>query len=121
MGKTYEPVTNEKRRLIIDLIYEQGMNISQAAKEANVYYPTAKAINQVYLKDGRTDKKAHRAPRVPRIPRNVQMPAKCKGKLAKSRQSRTKPARFCSQRAKKRASEPTRSAKQNIKKNLKCS
>ena len=49
MGKKYEPVSNEKRRIVIDLIMNQGMSIAQAAKEAQVYYPTAKAINRVFL------------------------------------------------------------------------
>ena len=50
MGKKYEPVPDSKRKLLIQLIYEKGMNISKAAKHAEIYYPTAKAINKIYLR-----------------------------------------------------------------------
>ena len=48
MSKKYVSITTEQRRLLIDLIYKQGMNIRQAAIAANIYYPTAKAINKIY-------------------------------------------------------------------------
>ena len=60
MTKKYSPVSNEQRRLLVKLIYEKGMNISQAAKAADIYYPTAKAINKIYQKQNRTNKKIHR-------------------------------------------------------------
>ena len=60
MPKVYEPISTERRRELIDLIYNQGMNISQAAKVCNIFYPTAKAINKVFRLTGRTDKKLHR-------------------------------------------------------------
>ena len=66
MGKKYEPVPNERRRQLIQLIHEQGMQIIQAAEVLDIYYPTAKAINMVYTRVGRIDKKAHRAKRVTR-------------------------------------------------------
>jgi molybdenum-dependent DNA-binding transcriptional regulator ModE len=50
MGKKYEPVPDAKRIQLISLIYEKGMNISRASKEAGIYYPTAKAINKIYLR-----------------------------------------------------------------------
>ena len=50
MGKKYEPVPNAKRQKVINLIYKKGLTIAQAAKVADVYYPTAKAINMVYKK-----------------------------------------------------------------------
>ena len=52
MGKKYVTVTNDKRRLIVKLITENKLNITEAAKEADVYYPTAKAIWNIYLKTG---------------------------------------------------------------------
>ena len=63
MPKVYEPITTERRRLLIDLIYNHGLNISQAAKQLEIYYPTAKMINKVYRTTGRIDKKLHRARR----------------------------------------------------------
>ena len=66
MGKKYVTVPNEKRRQIIDLIYNKGMTIAQASKEANIFYATAKAINNVYYKSGRQDKKAKRVKKRPR-------------------------------------------------------
>ena len=63
MPKVYEPITTERRRVLIDLIYNQGMNISQAAKATGIFYPTAKAINKVFRLTGRTDKKLHRNPK----------------------------------------------------------
>ena len=60
MGKKYEPVPDHKRRELIHLIYEQGMNISKAASHAGIYYPTAKAINKVYLRHNRICKKTRR-------------------------------------------------------------
>ena len=52
MGKKYVTVTNDKRAQIIELITKNKMNITQAAKAADVYYPTAKAIWNIYLKTG---------------------------------------------------------------------
>jgi hypothetical protein len=63
MVKKYERVPNFKRRLLIKYIYEQNMTIVRAAQLAEVYYPTAKAINKVYIAEQRTDKKVQRASR----------------------------------------------------------
>lgn len=60
MGKKYEPVPDAKRKELIQLIYEKGLNISKAAKEAGIYYPTAKAINKIYLRQNRICKKTNR-------------------------------------------------------------
>ena len=60
MPKIYEPINSERRRVLLDLIHNRGMNISQAAKATNIFYPTAKAINKVFKQTGRTDKKLHR-------------------------------------------------------------
>ena len=57
MGKKYVTVTNDKRRQIVELITQQGRNITEAAKEADVYYPTAKAIYNIYIWTGRIEKK----------------------------------------------------------------
>ena len=60
MGKKYQPVPNEIRRQLIDLIHHntesgmENMSISRAAQLIGVYYPTAKAINKVYLREQRT-------------------------------------------------------------------
>ena len=60
MGKKYEPVENHKRKQLIDLIHLKGYSIAKAAKELAIYYPTAKAINKIYLLENRTFKKAFR-------------------------------------------------------------
>ena len=60
MTKKYSPVTNEQRRLLVKLIYEDGISIRQAAKGSNIYYPTAKAINKIYIAEKRIDKRQHR-------------------------------------------------------------
>jgi len=60
MGKKYEPVPDEKRQELIDLIYNKGMNISKAAQVAGIYYPTAKAINKIFVRQKRICKKTNR-------------------------------------------------------------
>ena len=60
MSKKYVSITTEQRRILIDLIYKQGMNIRQASIAANIYYPTAKAINKIYRQTGRVDKIVYR-------------------------------------------------------------
>jgi len=60
MGKKYEPVPDSKRQELIYLIYEKGMNISKAAQKAKIYYPTAKAINKIYIRQNRICKKTNR-------------------------------------------------------------
>jgi hypothetical protein len=60
MGKKYEPVPNELRKQLIELIHNKGYSIAKAALATGIYYPTAKAINKVYVKENRTQKKAFR-------------------------------------------------------------
>ncbi len=60
MGKKYEPVPNELRKQLIELIHNKGYSIAKAALSTGIYYPTAKAINKVYVKENRTQKKAFR-------------------------------------------------------------
>ena len=57
MGKKYVTVPNEKRHQIVKLINEDGMTVAEAAKAVDVFYPTAKAIQQIYSRTGRIDKK----------------------------------------------------------------
>ena len=57
MPKKYKPVPNEKREKLVYYIHVEGMNITQAALAADVYYPTAKVINKIYKREGRTAKK----------------------------------------------------------------
>ncbi len=54
MGKKYEPVPNELRKQLIELIHIKGYSIAKAALTVGIYYPTAKAINKVYVKENRT-------------------------------------------------------------------
>eukprot|EP00347_Sterkiella_histriomuscorum_P002561 403367673 len=60
MGKQYTKVTNEQRKELINLIYEKNYSISKAAEMAGIYYPTAKAINKVYKKEKRVQKRNFR-------------------------------------------------------------
>lgn len=63
MGKKYQPVPNELRRKLIDLIHNNGtecVSIARAAQLTGIYYPTAKAINKVFMREQRTQKKAFR-------------------------------------------------------------
>ena len=46
---------------MISLIYEEEFSIRQAALRCNISYPTAKAINRIYLVEKRVDKKQSRA------------------------------------------------------------
>lgn len=45
----------------MSLIHNNGYSISRAAKMVNIYYPTAKAINKVYLRENRIQKKTFRS------------------------------------------------------------
>ncbi len=53
MVKQYVMVSNEQRQLLVQLIHKNGYSISKAAKIVNIYYPTAKAINKIYIKENR--------------------------------------------------------------------
>ena len=60
MGKQYTHVTNDQRKELVRLIHEENMSISQAAAKVNIFYPTAKAINKVFKKEKRVQKRYHR-------------------------------------------------------------
>lgn len=60
MGKQYTKVTNEQRKELIRLIYDEKLSISKAADMTAIYYPTAKAINKVYKKENRVQKRHFR-------------------------------------------------------------
>ena len=53
-------MSNTQRRLLIQLIYENGMTIRKAALMSKIGYPAAKAINQTYIEEKRIDKKTQR-------------------------------------------------------------
>ena len=51
MVKKYTLVSNEMRYRLLDLIHGDGYSITTAANVANIYYPTAKAINMVFTRE----------------------------------------------------------------------
>jgi len=53
MGKAYTQVSNDARKELIRLIYEEQYSIVKAAEGTGIYYPTAKAINKVYKREQR--------------------------------------------------------------------
>jgi transposase-like protein len=63
--KKYKLVSNEKRAQLVRLIHMFGLNISKASNILGIFYPTAKAINRVYMREHRVDKKSQRAKRRP--------------------------------------------------------
>jgi hypothetical protein len=60
MGKQYTQVSNEARKELVRLIYEENYSIVKAAEATGIYYPTAKAINKVYKRESRVQKRAFR-------------------------------------------------------------
>ena len=60
MGKAYTKVPNDKRKELIRLIYEDNLSIIRAAERLDIYYPTAKAINKVYKREKRIQKRSFR-------------------------------------------------------------
>lgn len=60
MVKKYTRVTDEQRRELIRLIYENNYTIKRAGAEVGIPYPNAKAVNQTYLLEKRTTKKTFR-------------------------------------------------------------
>ena len=48
------------RETLIRLIHEEGFSIRQASFRANIFYPTAKVINKIYLQENRIEKKKKR-------------------------------------------------------------
>ena len=45
MTKKYIKVTNEQRKELIRLIYEENLSIRKASELAGIPYPNAKAVN----------------------------------------------------------------------------
>eukprot|EP00347_Sterkiella_histriomuscorum_P003517 403363999 len=60
MVKKYTRVTDEQRRELIRLIYQEQYSIKRAGQEVGIPYPNAKAVNQTYLQENRTSKKKFR-------------------------------------------------------------
>lgn len=60
MGKSYTQVSNAKRSELIKLIHNHGLKIKWAADSAGIYYPTAKAIYKVFVKENRVEKRTFR-------------------------------------------------------------
>ena len=63
MVKNYNLCNDQMRRDLIVKIHVQNMSICKAAQELGIKYPTAKAINAVYLKQNRIKKKTNYEPR----------------------------------------------------------
>jgi hypothetical protein len=57
MGKKYKLVSDAQRQQLINLIHKKEFSITEAAKLVGIVYPTAKAINNVYLSQNRVFKK----------------------------------------------------------------
>lgn len=60
MGKEYTKVPNDKRKELVRLITEEGLSIIKAAEMTGIYYPTAKAINKIFKREQRTQKRTTR-------------------------------------------------------------
>ena len=56
--KKYTLVTDAQRAMLIHMVYQKVQNVAEAARNLNIYYPTAKAINKVYLNENRVLKKS---------------------------------------------------------------
>lgn len=55
--RNYKKITDTKREELLGYIHNDGMTIKIAAIKAGIEYENAKAINRVYVKQGRTLKK----------------------------------------------------------------
>ena len=71
----YYPVSDERRRELIRLIYEDQLSIRQAAIQQNISYPTAKAINRIYKHESRIEKKKVRVRRLNRTAASQALPS----------------------------------------------
>ena len=60
MVKNYKKVSNEQRKELIRLIYEENYNIKSAGLKVGISYPSAKSVNQIYQLEKRTAKKTFR-------------------------------------------------------------
>ena len=63
MTKKYIAVPNPTRKEFIRLVHTEGKSITEAARTVKIGYPIAKVINNVYKKEGRTEKKITRVRR----------------------------------------------------------
>ena len=55
--KFYKTVADDKRHELLRLIHNDGMSIRQAGIRLDITYATAKAINRIFLAEGRIEKK----------------------------------------------------------------
>lgn len=56
MARHYTQITDEKRAHLVRLIHSNGYSIAKAAKEVNIPYDNAKAINRTFNKEERVKK-----------------------------------------------------------------
>ncbi|CAK65945.1 unnamed protein product (macronuclear) [Paramecium tetraurelia] len=59
-GLKYQKISNELRQKLIKQVTTTGCTIKSAARDLNINFSTAKAIMQIYRKEGRTSKKIKR-------------------------------------------------------------
>ena len=57
MVKKYVILSNQKRADLCSLIHHDGLTIKEAAIKMGIPYANAKAVNQVFEREQRTDKK----------------------------------------------------------------
>lgn len=57
MVKQYVLLTNAQRKELIRLIHVEGLTIKDAATRLDVPYPNAKAVNKIFKKERRTEKR----------------------------------------------------------------
>jgi len=57
MVKSYQLCTDEIRKKLVVKIHVENMSIFKAAQQLGIKYPTAKAINAVYIRENRIKKK----------------------------------------------------------------
>ena len=60
MVKKYMLLTNKQRMELCRLIHEEGLTIKEAAKVSGIPYPNAKAVNKIFEREQRTQKKHHK-------------------------------------------------------------
>jgi hypothetical protein len=60
MVKHYVLLTNKQRLELCRLIHHEGLTIKEAARVSGIPYPNAKAVNKIYEREQRTNKKHHK-------------------------------------------------------------
>lgn len=60
MVKKYILLTNKQRMELCRLIHVEGLTIKEAAKVSGIPYPNAKAVNKIFEREKRTQKKHHK-------------------------------------------------------------